>query len=272
MIFKNRKLVVLVLFPIFLSQLSSPSFGADSNLSAKQITTVKSLFSDLASSQPTTINKAKKYVAKNSAADKYVDLIEKHFLTSEYFKVRDKYGNVSKLISDPKGSSKLSKNVITFDSYFDVFDGKYSKFTFNKSGKITGWTQTTSEGKSAKLAGNIYSAIINYDNDGLKVNTGYLWKRPNGSVFIQLKVSNVSASLTSWSYAGGRYVAADNTFHSIETRPFGCLTEKGVVYLEALTSTEPVLAPNTDSVLVAPFYKGCDGEISKQLYLRFTLQ
>jgi len=268
----RRKFAVLVLFSILFSQFSSPSFSADSKLSAKQNATVKSLFADLASSQPTIINKAKKYVAKDSAADKYVDLIEKHFLTSEYFKVRDKYGNVSKLISDPKGSSKLSKSVVNFDSYFDVFDRKYSKFTFNKSGKITGWTQTTSEGKSAKLAGNIYSAIINYDNDGLKVNTGYLWKRPNGSVFIQLKVSNVSASLTSWSYAGGRYVAADNTFHSVETRPFGCLTEKGVVYLEALTSTEPVLAPNTDSVLVAPFYKSCDGENSKQLFLRFTLQ
>lgn len=272
MIFKKRSIALLVLLPILLSQVSSPSFSADSKLSAKQNATVKSLFADLASSQPTIINKAKKYVAKDSAAEKYVDLIEKHFLTSEYFKVRDKYGNVSKLISDPKGSSKLSKNVVNFDSYFDVFDGKYSKFTFNKSGKITGWTHTTSDGKSAKITGNIYGAIINYDNDGLKVNTGYLWKRPNGSVFIQMKVTNVSASLTSWSYAGGRYVAADNTFHSVETRPFGCLTEKGVVYLEALTSTEPVLAPNTDSVLVAPFYKGCDGENSKQLFLRFTLQ
>ena len=130
MIFKNRKLTVLVLLPILLSQITSPSFSADSDLSAKQIATVKSLFSDLASSQPSAINKAKKYVAKDSAADKYVDLIEKHFLTSEYFKVRDKYGNVSKLISDPKGTSKISKSVVNFDSYFDVFDGKYSKFTF----------------------------------------------------------------------------------------------------------------------------------------------
>jgi hypothetical protein len=87
-----------------------------------------------------------------------------------------------------------------------------------------------------------------------------------------LKVTNVSASLTSWSYAGGRYVAADNGFHSVETRPFGCLTEKGIVYLEALTSTSPVLAQNTDSVLVAPFYKSCDGENPKQLFLRFTLK
>lgn len=272
MSFKNRKLALIALISILFTQMSIPSFSAESKLSSKQTATVKSLFSDLASSQPTRINKAKKYVAKDSAAEKYVDLIEKHFLASEFFKVRDKYGNVSKLISDPKGTSKLSKNVVNFDSYFDVFDGKYSKFTFNKSGKITSWTHTSSDGKSAAIAGNIYSAVINYENDGLTVNTGYLWKRPNGSVFIQMKVTNVSAGLTSWSYAGGRYVAADNKFHSVETRPMGCLTEKGIVYLEALTSTEPVLAPNTDSVLVAPFYKSCDGENPKQLFLRFTLQ
>lgn len=269
---KNHKLALIVLLSIFLSQIASPSFSLETKLNAKQIATIKSLFTELASSQPARINKAKKYVARDSSADKYVDLIEKHFLTSEFFKVRDKYGNVSKLISDPKGSSKFNKNVINFDSYFDVFDGKYSKFTFNKSGKITGWTHTTTDGKSAKISGNIYSSVIKYENDGLKVDTGYLWKRPNGSVFIQMKVTNVSAGLTSWSYAGGRYVAADNKFHSVETRPMGCLTEKGIVYLEALTSTEPVLAPNTDSVLVAPFYKSCDGENPKQLFLRFTLQ
>lgn len=269
---KNYKWVFPLFLSLLFSQVVNPSFAAESKLNTKQTAIVKSLFSDLSSSQPSKINGAKKYVAKGSAAEKYVDLIAKHFETSEYFKVRDKYGNVSKLISDPKGSSKFNKNVVSFDSYFDVFDGKYSKFTFNKSGKITGWTYTSSDGKSSKLSGNIFSAVINYENDGLKVETGYVWKKPNGSIFIQLKVTNVSASLTSWSYAGGRYVAADNGFHSVETRPFGCLTEKGIVYLEALTSTSPVLAQNTDSVLVAPFYKSCDGENPKQLFLRFTLK
>jgi hypothetical protein len=86
MIFKKRKLVLFVLVPIMLFQISSPSFSAESKLNAKQIATVKSLFSDLASSQPSVINKAKKYVAKNSAADKYVDLILKLEINMEMFR------------------------------------------------------------------------------------------------------------------------------------------------------------------------------------------
>lgn len=265
-----RKLSVFCILMLVFN--SSTSYAVESKYTDKQISTIKAFFSGIASSQPNLIKTSKKYSAINSPVFKFADIVEKHFSTSEYFKVRDKYGNVSKLISDPKGKSKFSKDKITLDSYFDVFDGTYSNFKFNKSGKLIDWKYTSSDGNSNNLKDTIYEAELNYENDGIKADDGYLWVKPSGSVFIQLEITNVSLSRLSWSYAGGRYVAADNTFHNIETKPFGCITEKGVVQLESLTSSSPVLARGTDSVLVAPMYKSCNGQNSQQVYLRFTLK
>lgn len=269
----KRMIRVISVAGVLLLNLGGTSgFAAETKYTDKQISTVKSFFSDIASSQPSSIKSSKKYTLTNSPAFKFADVVEKHFLTSEYFKVRDKFGNVSKLVSDPKGKSKFSKNKISLDSYFDVFDGTYSNFKFNKSGKLIDWKYTTADGKSNNLKDSIYDAVLNYENDGIKVDDGYLWAKPNGTVFIQLEVTNVSLSRLSWSYAGGRYVAADNTFHNIETKPYGCITEKGVVQLESLTTTSPVLARGTDSVVVAPMYKSCNGQNNQQLYLRMTLK
>lgn len=249
----------------------TPVSAVENKYTLKEISTIKAFFSGISSSQPDTIQSAKKFTLADSPAFKFTEIVQNHFLTSEYFKVRDKYGNVSKLISDPKGKSKFSKNKVTLDSYFDVFDGTYSNFEFNKSGKLIGWKYTTADGKANNLKDSIYNAILNYENDGIKADDGYLWAKPDGTVFIQLEITNVSLSRLSWSYAGGRYVAADNSFHSIETKPYGCITEKGVVQLESLTATSPVLARGTESVIVAPFYKSCNGQNSQQVYLRMLL-
>lgn len=268
----NRKLFILLASSLLVATNFGVSNAAIPTLTSKQSATVKSYFAAIATSQPAKINAGKKNAAKNSPASKYMDLIQQHFIASEFFKVRDKAGNVSPLIQDPKGKYKLSKNVVTMDSYFDQIDGKYSKFKFNKSGKLIDFTFTTSDGKSATIGGNIYGAIIDETVGGVRVASGYMWKKPNGTAFAQLKFTNIDAPNISWSYAGTKYVAADGKYHVVTTRPTGCLTTKGVSYLEAITDTSPVIAPNTNSSLVLPIYTGCDGGEPKNRVITFTLK
>ena len=270
----NKKIRLLFVVTISVLSILTPGLtsAVGNSLTSKQSQTIKTYFSGIASSQPAKIDSAKKSAVNNSPAQKFLDLVQKHFIASEFFKVRDSYGNVSPLIHDPKGTYKLSKSTVTLDSYFNEIDGKYSNFKFNKSGKLIDFTFETSDGNKNTLSSNIYGAILDYKNDGIQVSSGYVWKKPNGNAFIQLKVTNIDAGLFSWSYTNGRYVAADGVFHSVTTVPLGCVNDNGVTYLEAITSTSPVLALETQSVLVAPFFDGCRNATKKERYLTFTLK
>ena len=96
-------------------------------------------------------------------------------------------------------------------------------------------------------------------------------KKPNGTAFTQLKVTNIDAPNSSWSYAGTKYVAADGVYHTVTTKPTGCLTTKGVSYLEAVTDTSPVVALNTQSNFVFPLYSGCDGGTPNNRVIQISL-
>jgi len=266
------KKIVAILFATLMISTGVQSASANTaKLTAKQSATVKAYFSAIATSQPAKIDAGKKNAAANSAAIEYLDLIQNHFLASEFFKVRDKAGNVSPLIQDPKGSFKLSKEVVTLNSYFDEIDGKYTKFKFNKSGKLVDFTFTSGDGKSSEIGSNLYNAVIDSTNAGIRVSSGYMWKKPNGILFTQLKVTNIDAPNISWSYAGTKYVAANGSYHSMTTKPTGCLTTKGVTYLEGVTATVADVAAKTDSSLVLPIYTGCDGGEPTNRVLRLTL-
>ena len=267
----KRSQVVFGITTLLLATNINFATAATASLTAKQTTTVKAYFASIATRVPAKIEAGKKNAAASSAAEKYLDLIQKHFTASEFFKIRDKAGNVSPLIQDPTGTYKLSKNVVTLNSYFDHVDGKYSNFTFNKSGKLVDFTFTTSDGKAAKIGGNLYAATTDVTNGGIKISSGYLWKKPNGTAFTQLKVSNIDAANSSWSYAGTKYVAADGVYHVVTTKPVGCLTTKGVSYLEAVTDTSPVVALNTQSNFVLPLYSGCDGGTPSNRVITITL-
>jgi hypothetical protein len=267
----SKKSVAILFATLLISVNVQSSSATSAKLNLKQTATVKAYFAAIATSQPAKIDAGKKNAAANSAASKYLDLIQKHFTASEFFKVRDKFGNVSPLIQDPKGSYKLTKDVVTLNSYFDEIDGKYSRFIFNKAGKIVDFTFTESDGKSAKMSTNLYNAIIDSTNRGIKISSGYMWKKPNGTLFTQLKLTNIDAPNTSWSYAGTKYVAADGSYHDVSTRPIGCFTTKGVTYFEGTTATSAIVATKTDSSFVVPFYSGCDGGEPANRVLRVTL-
>jgi hypothetical protein len=66
-------------------------------------------------------------------------------------------------------------------------------------------------------------------------------------------------------------VAADGSYHVVTTKPTGCLTTKGVSYLEGITDSSPVVAVNTASNIVLPIYTGCDGGEPKNRVITITL-
>ena len=105
--------------------------ATDSNLRASSI---EALMKSFASAKPELISQArKKFVAPNSSADIFAEMVENHFRGTQYLKTQDNYGNTSPTALDLPGKLKLTnkKSLFQLDSTFDRIDGKYTDFKLN---------------------------------------------------------------------------------------------------------------------------------------------
>ena len=102
-------------------------------------TNVDKFFAAVKSAKPLDIEAArKKYIAPNSSADIYAQMIVKHFTGTEYLKTLDTVGNVSPSAHDLPGKITKSKDgSFKLDSTFNTIDGTYKDFVLNKSKKIS---------------------------------------------------------------------------------------------------------------------------------------
>jgi hypothetical protein len=94
---------------------------------AATLTNVDKFFAAVKSAKPIDIELArKKYVAPNSSADIYAQMIVKHFTGTEYLKTLDRVGNVSPSAHDLPGKLTKSKDgSFKLDSTFNTIDGTY---------------------------------------------------------------------------------------------------------------------------------------------------
>jgi hypothetical protein len=256
---KKITLVAFLTFALVLNSNVAGAYVPTKNLTKYQESTVKKVFSAIASSNVGKIENARKLTVVNSNADLFLKLVYNHHTTSEIFKSTDGYGNVSPRVQDLPGKYKYSKNSVTLDANYNLIDGIYSNFKFTKSGKLISWSVKSGTSENLNLNENIYTFNSAYNNLGVKVPGGIIYSSPSGSTVFQLEYVNEHSGFKSWSYTTGHYRAADGNAYLISTEPYGCVKSGVTVYLEATTSTKPVLAAKTTSVVVAPTYTGCAG-------------
>jgi hypothetical protein len=234
----------------------------------------EAFLSAVKSAQPVKIDAArKKFIAPNSSADLFAILIVKHFTGTEYLKTLDKFGNVSPTAHDAPGKLKKNKDgSFTLDSTFNIIDGNYKDFVFNKSKKITSFKFQSTGTKFVSTRDNLQRLIINYVDDGNEIKSGIHWKLPSGFSFVQVDYENKFGGLKSWSYARGYIRDASGVNHNAVTAPIGCTNSGGKTVIEGTTSTTAAIVKNTTSTFVIPFFKSCTGENANEIKVPFLVQ
>lgn len=253
----------------------SISLASETSYTKNQQKTITELFKALASSNTDKIAVAqKKYVASNSSAYYFVDMVRNHHSTVRYFKSINAYGLPSGTTPTPEtsGKYKFSKNMVDFNSVVNEFDGIVTNIKFDKNGKISSWTMADrSKNNSIKLSDRVTVISSKFEGSGFKVDMGYLFKQTDGKGFLQLQIKNISPALKSWSYAGGQYGGPDAKYLSATSNPTGCLYPGQTAFIEAQINGYPLVAKNTDAVFDAPTFNGCGpGSTPASATLRFT--
>ena len=270
---KLTKAFIALAFIVSQAVAITPS-NALPNLTTKQTSNVKALFTAFASSDPDKIAAASvKYTKAGSAARNFAEMVKNNHATIRYFKSINAFGMPSGLAVTPeaKGKSTLKSGSVTLNSVNDAFDGKFSDFTFDSAGKISNFKVATSAGKSAqKVSDRIFAIKQSITNGAMFVTGGFIYKQPDAKTFVQLQVKNNSASLKSWSYANGRYASAENKYYPVVIAPTGCLYPGQTAFMQSTVSDTPVVVAGTGAAFEAPTFEGCaDGSIVASSVFRF---
>jgi len=245
------------------------------NLTTKETSNVKALFTAFASSDPDKIAAASvKYTKAGSAARNFAEMVKNNHATIRYFKSINAFGMPSGKAVTPeaKGKSTVKSGSVTLNSVNDAFDGKFSDFTFDSAGKISNFKVATSAGKSSqKVSDRVFAIKQSVTSGAMFVTGGFVYKQPDAKTFVQLEVKNNSASLKSWSYANGRYASAENKYYAAPISPVGCLYPSQTAFMQSTVSDTPVVVAGTGAAYEAPTFEGCgDGSSSASITLRFT--
>ena len=237
-------------------------------------TNVDKFFAAVKSAKPLDIEAArKKYIAPNSSADIYAQMIVKHFTGTEYLKTLDTVGNVSPSAHDLPGKITKSKDgSFKLDSTFNTIDGTYKDFVLNKSKKISSFKIKTTNKTFVSIKDNLQFLTINYNNDGTEFKTGIHWKLPTGYSFVQVDFINNFGGFKSWSYARGYIRDASGVNHDAVTGPLGCTNSGGKTVIEATTSTVAAIVKNTTSTFVIPMFASCTGDNPGEIKVPFLVQ
>lgn len=270
---KLTKAFIALAFIVSQAVAITPS-NALPNLTTKQTSNVKALFTAFASSDPDKIAAASvKYTKAGTAARNFAEMVKNNHATVRYFKSINAFGMPSGLAVTPevKGKSTLSGSSVTLNSVNDAFDGKFSDFTFDSAGKISNFKVATAAGKSAqKVSVRVFAIKQSVTTGAMFVTGGFVYKQPDAKTFVQLQVKNNSASLKSWSYANGRYASAENKYYSVVISPVGCLYPGQTAFMQSTVSDTPVIATGTGAAFEAPTFDGCgDGSSSASSVFRF---
>lgn len=255
----------------------SPSFAFPHSLNKSQEKVVTELFKALASSNPDKISVAqKKYVSSNSPAFKFVDLIKNHHSTVRYFKSINSFGMPSGVTPTPEiaGTYKVTSAGVDFNSIVNEFDSFNYKFMFDSKGKIKSWSmQDRSKKNGKKLETRINGISSNFNQNGISITSGYIFKQTDNDTFLQLLIKNTSSNLKSWSYAGGKYGDSKANYFDAETYPVGCLYPGQSAYFEAAVIGSPEIVAKTNAAFEAPTFNGCgDGSVKSRTSFIFTIE
>jgi hypothetical protein len=272
-----KKTSLLLTSLLLLAGLSVPAQGATALTKAQQAK-VSAVFKAIASSNPDSMSSTRKNLS--GSADLAVAMIQNYYSTEKYMRsistVGRPLGNTP--ANAALGTAKITNGKVVLTTAAPGFSGTYSDFKFDKSGKITSWSISSTGGSKVNIASRVKSlpkVTWQYANDikaiywgkGVQMDSGTIYQDSLGQWIIQLSVTNVAGGNNTKSLIAttGKYQSPDKKLFATTSSPVGCFETGQTVYFTSVVPTGAVILSGVKGVLEVPMSNGCADDDSNRL-------
>jgi len=272
-----KKTSLLLTSLLLLAGMSAPAQGATA-LTKTQQAKVSAVFKAIASSNPDSMSSTRKNLS--GSADLAVMMIQNYYSTEKYMRSISTMGRP--LGNTPAnaalGTAKITNGKVVLTTAAPGFSGTYTNFKFNKSGKITSWSISTTGGSKVNIASRVKSlpkVTWQYANDikavywgkGVQMDSGTIYQDSLGQWIIQLSVTNVAGGNNTKSLIAttGKYQSPDKKLFATTSTPVGCFETGQTVYFTSVVPKGAVILSGVKGVLEVPMSNGCEDDDSNRL-------
>ena len=272
-----KKTSLLLTSLLLLAGMSAPAQGATA-LTKTQQAKVSAVFKAIASSNPDSMSSTRKNLS--GSADLAVSMIQNYYSTEKYMRsistVGRPLGNTP--ANAALGTAKITNGKVVLTTAAPGFSGTYSDFKFDKSGKITSWSITSTGGSKVNIASRVKSlpkVTWQYANDikavywgkGVQMDSGTIYQDSLGQWIIQLSVTNVAGGNNTKSLiaTSGNYQSPDKKLFATTSSPVGCFETGQTVYFTSVVPTGAVILSGVKGLLEVPMSNGCEEDDSNRL-------
>ena len=272
-----KKTSLLLTSLLLLAGLSVPAQGATALTKAQQAK-VSAVFKAIASSNPDSMSSTRKNLS--GSADLAVAMIQNYYSTEKYMRSISTFGRP--LGTTPAnaalGTAKVTTGKVVLTTAAPGFSGTYSDFKFDKSGKITSWSISSTGGSKVNIASRVKSlpkVTWQYANDikavywgkGVQMDSGTVYQDSLGQWIIQLSVTNVAGGNNTKSLISttGKYQSPDKKLFATTSSPVGCFETGQTVYFTSVVPTGAVILSGVKGLLEVPMSNGCEEDDSNRL-------
>jgi hypothetical protein len=272
-----KKTSLLLTSLLLLAGMSAPAQGATA-LTKTQQAKVSAVFKAIASSNPDSMSSTRKNLS--GSADLAVMMIQNYYSTEKYMRSISTMGRP--LGNTPAnaalGTAKITNGKVVLTTAAPGFSGTYTNFKFNKSGKITSWSISTTGGSKVNIASRIKSlpkVTWQYANDikaiywgkGVQMDSGTIYQDSLGQWIIQLSVTNVAGGNNTKSLIAttGKYQSPDKKLFATTSSPVGCFETGQTVYFTSVVPKGAVILSGVKGLLEVPMSNGCEDDDSNRL-------
>ena len=272
-----KKTSLLLTSLLLLAGMSAPAQGATA-LTKTQQAKVSAVFKAIASSNPDSMSSTRKNLS--GSADLAVMMIQNYYSTEKYMRSISTMGRP--LGNTPAnaalGTAKITNGKVVLTTAAPGFSGTYSDFKFDKSGKITSWSISTTGGSKVNIASRIKSlpkVTWQYANDikaiywgkGVQMDSGTVYQDSLGQWIIQLSVTNVAGGNNTKSLIAttGKYQSPDKKLFATTSTPVGCFETGQTVYFTSVVPKGAVILSGVKGLLEVPMSNGCEDDDSNRL-------
>ena len=272
-----KKTSLLLTSLLLLAGMSAPAQGATA-LTKTQQAKVSAVFKAIASSNPDSMSSTRKNLS--GSADLAVMMIQNYYSTEKYMRSISTMGRP--LGNTPAnaalGTAKITNGKVVLTTAAPGFSGTYSDFKFDKSGKISSWSISSTGGSKVNIASRVKSlpkVTWQYANDikavywgkGVQMDSGTIYQDSLGQWIIQLSVTNVAGGNNTKSLIAttGKYQSPDKKLFATTSSPVGCFETGQTVYFTSVVPTGAVILSGVKGLLEVPMSNGCEDDDSNRL-------
>ena len=272
-----KKTSLLLTSLLLLAGMSAPAQGATA-LTKTQQAKVSAVFKAIASSNPDSMSSTRKNLS--GSADLAVMMIQNYYSTEKYMRSISTMGRPlgNTPANAAAGTAKITNGKVVLTTAAPGFSGTYSDFKFNKSGKITSWSITSTGGSKVNIASRVKSlptVTWQYANDikavywgkGVQLDSGTVYQDSLGQWIIQLSVTNVAGGNNTKSLIAttGNYQSPDKKLFATTSSPVGCFETGQTVYFTSVVPKGAVILSGVKGLLEVPMSNGCAEDDSNRL-------